>query len=1232
MSFLGVYKAVYSYSPQNDQELAIEEDDILYLLEKSDIDDWWTVKKRVVGSDVEEPTGLVPSNYIEPAVPIAQAIALYDYQRQTDEEITFNEGDKFEIYDDKDPDWILVSKNDTEFGFVPSNYIENTNGTSSQSLPAILPPPSHPSVLTQKVNVEQQTFQAPPQRLDRETQEDTTPPLPTIPRPLQDGTHREEAEEEEEVEGEELPPPKPARPSQSTSNETYYQSSFRNQEKENDGYEDSNKRLQQQNDDADDGELYTWQVNEVDGRKKRKAMLAIGNSMIYFSPDQGNGTPQQWRILDLISYSSEKKHVFLELKNPLYSLELHAGSKDTASEILNILSELKGASNASGLKEVRKAAASTPSKNQGRIKYDFQGESSNELTVHENDIVNIINDKKSQDWWLVQNSITGTKGIVPAQFVEPIEGKSSSSKLSSFFGLNRSKSKDNLKSPSKSPSKAASRNHESYSESPTRKQSSSLAPKESKLRTWEDRSGSFKVEAEFLGVVEGKVHLHKANGVKIAVAAPKLSLADLEYVERVTGMSLEAYKSKKSTSGSGAEDERERRERKERERKRRERDEREHQKVARERDERNRDRYEREQDRAERERDREERDRLRKELEETKKKLDEKPPPKPERPESSTTSTTSTIKNARSNSRDSDIKSTANSDYDWFELFLEAGVDVNQCQRYTTNFQREQIDPSIIESIDASVLRTLGLREGDIIRVTRYLDKKFNREPLSTNPTGNGGLITDSSGALKVNRAGSINKVGDSLPSPIKSTTPAIPTAGTDDDAWTVRPAVNNELADKPLQSQFTGSMHDLISLKPLQPVSTSSSAKIGAVPSPKPLEPVRTGPTGTTNLSSQPTGAVSAQPTGLVPLDPFKTGGNILPLTTGNFVYLPIQPAGTSLSLQKTGTIAGIGPIAGLSLQPTGLVPLQKTGSLPPSTSFVSQPTGLIPLQKTGGFPPPTTFGTQQTGLIPLQQTGGLPPVSLQKTGQLINPSLTGGLPQTTFGAVQTSFGALNVTGGLPTSSFGQQQAAFGAGLSNQNLNVALQPQLTQPQLNTFQQTGGFGPQPTFNTQQTSSLNQFANQPTGFNSTFNGQQPPLGSQISQLTSQFNNASLQTYPFGQQQQQQSFQPGFEYQQPFQTGFQQQQPFQTGFQQQQPFQTGFQQQQPLNGFQQRQPFESFQQQQSQLSFGGSTQQPLEAQPTGFGFGNSSTQSNTAFGSTGGQRANLANASAENPFGF
>lgn len=76
-------------------------------------------------------------------------------------------------------------------------------------------------------------------------------------------------------------------------------------------------------------------------------------------------------------------------------------------------------------------------------------------------------------------------------------------------------------------------------------------------RTWVDCSGSFKVEAEFIGVAGGKIHLHKINGVKIAVSMAKMSPADIAYVWRATkendNMSLSTFQDKmcpKSNSSS----------------------------------------------------------------------------------------------------------------------------------------------------------------------------------------------------------------------------------------------------------------------------------------------------------------------------------------------------------------------------------------------------------------------------------------------------------------------------------------------------------------------------------------------------------------------------------------------------------------------------------------------------------------------------------------------------------
>lgn len=64
--FIGVYVALYPYAAQTEQEISVEQGDLLYLLEKSQEDDWWKVKKRVLGSETEEPVGLVPNNYVQP--------------------------------------------------------------------------------------------------------------------------------------------------------------------------------------------------------------------------------------------------------------------------------------------------------------------------------------------------------------------------------------------------------------------------------------------------------------------------------------------------------------------------------------------------------------------------------------------------------------------------------------------------------------------------------------------------------------------------------------------------------------------------------------------------------------------------------------------------------------------------------------------------------------------------------------------------------------------------------------------------------------------------------------------------------------------------------------------------------------------------------------------------------------------------------------------------------------
>lgn len=65
MGFVGVYRALYDYSPQGEGELDLQDGDLLFVIEKGVEDDWWRAKKKANSDEEEEPEGLVPNNYVE---------------------------------------------------------------------------------------------------------------------------------------------------------------------------------------------------------------------------------------------------------------------------------------------------------------------------------------------------------------------------------------------------------------------------------------------------------------------------------------------------------------------------------------------------------------------------------------------------------------------------------------------------------------------------------------------------------------------------------------------------------------------------------------------------------------------------------------------------------------------------------------------------------------------------------------------------------------------------------------------------------------------------------------------------------------------------------------------------------------------------------------------------------------------------------------------------------------
>ncbi|KAJ3315817.1 cytoskeletal protein binding protein [Boothiomyces sp. JEL0838] len=131
-----VAKVLYDYEAQTDEELTIKEGGILLITDDTD-QDWWTAYERPLDTFQEGRTGLVPLTYVEEATPICIVNAIYDYDAQTDEEITIREGDLIRIYEKVDADW-WFGKHDHDVGLVPSTYVEEQHDSG----PAPIPPPA----------------------------------------------------------------------------------------------------------------------------------------------------------------------------------------------------------------------------------------------------------------------------------------------------------------------------------------------------------------------------------------------------------------------------------------------------------------------------------------------------------------------------------------------------------------------------------------------------------------------------------------------------------------------------------------------------------------------------------------------------------------------------------------------------------------------------------------------------------------------------------------------------------------------------------------------------------------------------------------------------------------------------------------------------------------------------------------------------------------------------------
>ncbi|CAG8451685.1 14647_t:CDS:10 [Acaulospora colombiana] len=646
--------AQYDYSAQDIEEISFKEDDVLYILENDD-DEWWKAKLKIAKEEDEEgPVGVVPSNYIKEAEYSAVLKAIYDYNAQSDEELTFKEDDVLYLYDKDDPDWYLVKHNDV-FGFVPAPYVEEVSSDEDES---------------QSNKQQKSLFDA-----------ISVAYFFSISLGLKSASEPNGAYVD---------------PLQAYARKVAHQKT------------------------GGSFEVKTWSVAEYSAgdkkKKKKKGTLSIGGDKVYYASESDKTPVQQWSISDLSDIKHEKKRVLISFGGEKAAkFDFHT-SKGDAEAIYNKVQESMASLE---LPTVKLETPSRPSSHQmheedevpyeetqeeeqepdvedeteeineddlpppksGVALYYFKAQGEDEITIYEGDRLWVIDDVSSQDWWKIRKG--DEEGVVPSTYVkigeENTEVADDSAELSSKLEEQR---RSKLEEERQRKEEERLRREEER----LRKEEERLRKEEEKLRKEEERrkreenerkrrdeerrlqeekkqkqvslaptppalpnrTGAFKVEAQFLQYIDGKVHLHKINGVKIAVPVERMSKKDLAYLEEVTG-----------------------------------------------------------------------------------EKFDDKTDDIPLAAIAAAHKGKATLTNSRK------------ADYDWYDFFLKADIAHQDAFEYAKSFIEEKLDESTIPDLDDELMKGLGVRVGDIIRIKRYISEKYNPPKKRNVSFGTTSIIPD---------------------------------------------------------------------------------------------------------------------------------------------------------------------------------------------------------------------------------------------------------------------------------------------------------------------------------------------------------------------------------------------------------------------------------------------------------------------------------------------------------
>ncbi|CAG8450773.1 5257_t:CDS:10 [Paraglomus occultum] len=520
INYVNICIALYDYDAQNEDELSFKEDDVLYILDNDD-EEWWKAKLKIPkdanGEDEEEgPIGVIPCNYVQEAECSAIVKALYDYEAQTEDELSFSEDAILYLYENDDPDWYLVKYND-QFGYAPANYLEETSLEEQAAEEDHQSEEGQPP--TVQANKSVSLFQALSSAADQKNS--YVDPLKLYAQ--QAGHQKGDAS--------------------AVSVNTWAVVSAPVQQWDVTDVMDikSDKKHVHITFGGSKAATYNFQAGSKSDAEaivqKAKACLA---TVEVPTVNLDRATKTSSVVITTPHYSDRQSYAEAEDETQSQHEEYEHAEDQYQDEETGQEAEYDEQPTGEEDEADRELQAAA-------ILYDFNADGDDELTVREGESVWVV-DSSSTEWWKCRNE-NGEEGVVPASYVEREEEervRREEEELARHEEEERQRkaverrrppvrtkqgSEDNAK-------KIQTPTNRALPDRPAQAQSKSK-PLPSNTRTWTDRTGAFKVEAQFLRCVDGKIHLHKLNGVKIAVPIDKMSKEDIAYIEEATGKKVE---------------------------------------------------------------------------------------------------------------------------------------------------------------------------------------------------------------------------------------------------------------------------------------------------------------------------------------------------------------------------------------------------------------------------------------------------------------------------------------------------------------------------------------------------------------------------------------------------------------------------------------------------------------------------------------------------------------------